>query len=218
MDTYYRDNYSKRSATLWAARLIKYNLEATRSIWTERNNQLHNTIRIQELEGVPTLKKAIKDEWDIGLGRLPASEFSKYFKTKLPILLQKETEHLKHWFLVIRQARVLMDPTNVLEDEFSTSKALQSWVGLSLKVTNTEGAAILHEAIKQETQIGIGNLPIQYAQDFTLTEIQILKQTIDWKKKWFCKIKEARIQYNNANVLCNEFAYPRALRDWVEEF
>ena len=217
MDIYYTDNHSKQSATLWSARLIKYNLEAIRSIWTGRNEQLHNTIRIQELEGVAILKRVIKDEWDIGLGHLPASEFTKYFRVKLPNLLQKDVEHLKHWLLVIRQARILMDPSNVLEDEFALSKALQSWIGLSLKVTNKEGEEILNEAIRQEQHMGIGNLPPQYIPEFTLNMTQILKQTIDWKKQWFCNIKEARTQYDNANVLSNEFAYPGALRDWVEE-
>ena len=80
MQQYLNDQHSKYSANLWTARLIKYNLEGLNAIWTKRNNQLHNTDRIRELEGIDLLKTSIETEWNIGLGQLAASEFLQYFR------------------------------------------------------------------------------------------------------------------------------------------
>ena len=201
---------------MWTARLIKYNQEAIKAIWEGRNGQLHNMERIRELEGIPLLKEAIIEEYGIGLGLLPASEFSKYFRYKLPTLLQKQDDHLKHWLMVIRQARILMDSNNVLQDEFTTSKALQQWIGLSITVTEKEGTEILNEAIDQEYNLGLRNLPQQFNEYFIMTKQEIVQEELEWKNNWYCDIREARDKFDSANLINDSFTYPGVQREWVD--
>ena len=78
MTEYYNNTRSLRKGSTWIKRLMKYNWEAVFSIWENKNKQLHNTQRIKELEGLSVLQNAIRAEWGIGLGRLPASQFSHY--------------------------------------------------------------------------------------------------------------------------------------------
>ena len=172
--------------------------------------------RIRELEGIPLLKEAIIEEYGIGLGLLPASEFSKYFRYKLPTLLQKQDDHLKHWLMVIRQARILMDSNNVLQDEFTTSKALQQWIGLSITVTEKEGTEILNEAIDQEYNLGLRNLPQQFNEYFIMTKQEIVQEELEWKNNWYCDIREARDKFDSANLINDSFTYPGVQREWVD--
>ena len=173
--------------------------------------------RIRELEGIPLLKEAIIiEEYGIGLDLLPASEFSKYFRYRLPTLLQKQDDHLKHWLMVIRQARLLMDSNNVLQDEFTTSKALQQWIGLSITVTEKEGTEILNEAIDQEYNLGLRNLPQQFNEYFIMTKQEILREELEWKNNWYCDIREARDKFDSANLINDSFTYPGVLRECVD--
>ena len=216
MAEHYRDLHSKRSAEAWTAKLIKHTHEILKAVWDSRNSQLHETIQILELEGLPMLKDAIKAEFGIGLGRLPASEFSSYFTIKLNIILQKSVDQLKHWLMVISQARILMDAANVLDDEFSNSKALQQWIGISTKVTDKEGMEQLHDSIEKEYKIGIGNLPPTLPNYFKMTLKEILQRDLDWKKSWLCDIKDGRDEFDSANVINDSFAHPGVLREWLE--
>ena len=103
MARYYKNTRSLRKGSTWVKRLMKYNWEALFAIWENRNHQLHQTQRIKEFEGLPVLQTAIKAEWSIGIGRLPASQFSHYFKVPMKQLLQKSMEYQKHWLMIIRQ-------------------------------------------------------------------------------------------------------------------
>ena len=76
MNRYYRRKKSKRKATTWASKLVTYCIKFLYKLWENRNQQLHNTARIQDMEGVPILQSSIRLEWQNGLGRLPASEYS----------------------------------------------------------------------------------------------------------------------------------------------
>ena len=135
MTEYYNNTRSLRKGSTWVKQLMKYNWEAVFSIWENRNKQLHNTQRIKQLEGLPILQEARKAEWRIGLGHLPASQFSHYFKTPLPQLLQKSMNSQKHWLMIIKQGQILMDPTNLLQDQFAHSKSLQQWIDIYIIYT-----------------------------------------------------------------------------------
>lgn len=64
----------------WAVHLIKTNWELIFQIWEHRNQHLHYTDRIKELEGSSELYRAVRRELKIGIGSLPVSGFSQYFK------------------------------------------------------------------------------------------------------------------------------------------
>ena len=215
MQEYYDAQKSNYSPTLWTARLIKYNLESLFFIWEKRNEQLHHTDKIRQLEGIPILKKAIQKEWDTGIGLLPASEFSKYFSGKIQTLFKQSDETLKSWLQVIRQARILMDPFHLIKDEFTTSKVLQEWIGISYAIEDEEGIPILEDAIKAELDKGPMNLPDKYKEQFNTTFNKIKQETLQWKQEWYCTIWKARECYDCANLPDNEFSYEGLLKDWV---
>ena len=89
---------SKRSHNLWVSKTIRACWSYNVSIWTARNEQVHKTDRIKDLEGRKEIIKAINNEYRIGLGRLPAYGFSYMFK-KDPNELTKssmDSEHMEH--------------------------------------------------------------------------------------------------------------------------
>ena len=213
MANHYHEVESKRTGQLWTARLSKYLWEAIQFIWNERNDKLHNTMRAQELKGVPLLKEAIKKEMKIGIGSLPSQDFSRYFKADIEKLFNCE-EKMIQWFQVVRQGRILMDSRNLQQDEFAESKALQNWIGLSYSVSDEEGIPILIQAIITEMKEGLEGLPREMQQQFDLTVEEIQQQTLDQQKQWFCSIRSKREQLGCASVF-DEFSYSGALREWV---
>lgn len=74
--------------------------------------------------------EAIKREWDIGLGTLPAIDFSHLFKIPLLMLLEKSTNSLIDWFSVIRTGRILHEDPQLPKDIFYSDSALCRWVGI----------------------------------------------------------------------------------------
>ena len=195
---------------------MKYNWEALFAIWENRNHQLHQTQRIKEFEGLPVLQTAIKAEWSIGIGRLPASQFSNYFKVPMKQLLQKSMEYQKHWLMIIRQGRILMDPTNLLQDSFAESRALQQWIDISYEVNDEEGLPILIQSITNEWDIGINSLcSDNFSTHFSGSLQDLLLQNPQQLKRWFIEIRQARQDATTSQPLQDEFSFPGALRKWV---
>ena len=89
---------------------------------------MYETEAIDLLSGVGQLTVAVINEYEQGLGALP-SVYTSYFVRPLAFILQKSTEYLKQWFLIIKSGREccsLKLPT----DLFSIDPALRSWTGL----------------------------------------------------------------------------------------
>ena len=215
MTRFYYNKRSKRKGHTWALRLIKYNWEVITHIWGSRNQQLHHTEQIHELEGIKIAREAIKKEWDIGLGRLPASQFSHFFRIPLIQLLEKPHDHLKTWLMIIRQGRILLDPGNLCCDEIEESAALQKWLDISYKIQDNEGKPALQDSIRAEWRIGKGYLPAIYDRYFSGSIKQLLTKSITIQKQWLCKIREGRMKYDNGNLLLDEFSTPGALKSWI---
>ena len=130
-------------------------------------------------------------KWETGLGRLPASEFSRYFSIPIDHLLAKPVDYLMQWFLAVRQGRILLDPDRLLQDEFVTSKSLQQWVGISYEVTDEEMEPILQDAIIKEITLGIGNLPPQQFEQHFNTSLQtLLSGPLSVQKLWFQQVRQ----------------------------
>ena len=83
---------------------------------------MHNTAHIQDLEGRPILTTSIQKEWSLGLGRLQTSKFSRYFTMPIEQIMSKILDWKQTWFQIIRQARILMNPFHLHQDEFTSSK------------------------------------------------------------------------------------------------
>ena len=129
-EAYYKEIGSTRAASLWASKFIRAIWELTWNTWDARNKQLHNTARINKLEGRDLLITAIQLEWNIGLGRLPASEFAHLLSGNLKSLLQSSLPALRRWLAVVRNGRILLDKQNIIDDEFMSDESLRKWVGI----------------------------------------------------------------------------------------
>lgn len=145
MEAHFDDIQSRRSELLWASRGIRLAWDLISATWKARNQQLHETDRIKQLSGLPHLITAIKLEWDIGLGTLPAIDFSHLFKLPLPQLLQKTSDTLIDWFSVIRTGRILHEDPNLPRDIFYSNQALCRWVGI-------DNLKKVHKQQKKQTQ------------------------------------------------------------------
>jgi hypothetical protein len=130
----YAHNRLKRSTILGLSKLIRSNWKFCAELWRSRNSQLHNTQCIQDLSGRKLLLTAISAELRVGLSCLPANEFSSYFnkstRNKLLFQLHTSLQFKKDWFATIRSARHLYRDINILQDQFTSSRALCDWVGL----------------------------------------------------------------------------------------
>ena len=215
MTSYYRGKRSNKNALLWASRLHKYTCELIQTVWEEGNSQLHHTQRIHDMEGVPILQSAIRAEYAKGIGRLPAAEFSHHFRLPIDQMLQTNIDTQKTWLQIIRQTRILMDSSHLIEDEFTTSRALQQWINISYTLTDAEAIPTLHEAITAEYEIGLSKLPKHYSVYFKDSLSSTLTKSLPQLKQWLHRVKEGREQYDKGNILLDEFSYPGALRDWA---
>ena len=210
-----QEKNSTKTGLFWGKRMYKLGWKAIFMIWEGRNKQLHETKHIMDMEGGEILKNSIVAEYAKGLGRLPACDFSHMFRTPVDALLQKNLDVQKNWLQIVRQARILMDKDHLIHDEFTTSLALQKWIGISYGITDTEGQESLQEAIVMELDIGIGQLPTQFTTFFTLTKQQLEEYTIQQMKIWFQKVRQGRQQFDQDNCIQDEFSCPGAFRDWV---
>ncbi len=111
--------------------MIKTNVELLQSIWTGRNKQLHETNKIQELEGLPELQESIRTEWTIGISVLPAVNFSYLFLTDLQTLVSKHIDSQKDWLALIKLGRSLHNDPNTNHDGFSVKGPLSRWIGIT---------------------------------------------------------------------------------------
>ena len=130
------DESSKYTGKQWGKKLYKACWVILKDIWIGRNEQLHNTDRIHELQGRPLVLSAIEAEYQLGLHRLPACEFSIYFSTPLNIRLQSPLENLRIWLLTIRLGRQLHGGIDLIQDDFYTNGPARQWLGLP-KTTET---------------------------------------------------------------------------------
>ncbi len=132
----YQHNYlehkkKRRTGLVWAHKAIRHTWDFLAAIWDDRNKRLHDTDVIKELEGLPILLRAIEGEWDIGLHRLPASDFYSMFLGSFNSLKKKNIDSLITWLSIIRNGRFLHKDPSLIHDEFSIDASLNDWLGLA---------------------------------------------------------------------------------------
>ena len=72
MTLYYQRTKSMRTGSLWASRAHQFGWELIFATWELRNEQLHNTKRIADMEGINQVNEAIAHKYTLDLGCLPA--------------------------------------------------------------------------------------------------------------------------------------------------
>ena len=131
---YLRDIKSKKSGKAWAHKMIRASWNMIYSVWEGRNKKLHDTEKIKELEGRKDLEYAIQAEWDIGLHRLPASDFSSLFAGRIQNILDKDMEFLRTWLSIIRNGRYLHKDPALRIDQLLLDPTLRRWLDLCFEV------------------------------------------------------------------------------------
>ena len=129
-EDYYKDSESRKSGKSWGKKVYNLFWNVLQALWAERNKQLHNTNRIYDLQGLDTLKDAIRQEYNLGLHRLPACEFSIFFSSPVETLLTRDIVSLRVWLQSIRLGRELHGGIDIIHDECSVNGAFRSWLGL----------------------------------------------------------------------------------------
>ena len=127
---YFDESGSRRSPNLWVSKAIRHCWKYLFTLWVCRNQQLHNTDHILDMEGRKEMIKAIHDEYNIGLGRLPAYGFSYMFKSTPEELSQASMAKIKHWLSIIKQGRIVYEDPQRIEDDFFIQGALHKTLDL----------------------------------------------------------------------------------------
>ena len=71
------------------------------------------------MEGMEQVEMTITKELQIGIGRLPASDFLHLFYEKAEIVLAKLHDVQKNWLLIVQQGQILLDETNLIQYDFT---------------------------------------------------------------------------------------------------
>ena len=117
----------RRSGLKWAIGLSTQLWLFVFSMWDHRNSILFQQGKVDELSGIQKVKKAIIRERALGRGSLDSS-FESFLSLPQSSFNQMKPIDLRRWLALIRNARE--QAGHDYADEFSTSKALRSWIGL----------------------------------------------------------------------------------------
>ena len=215
MGNFFRRNKSMKTSSQWSSRIHQYGWTLIYNTWDHRNKQLHETKRIADMEGMEHVKTAIRRELQIGIGRLPASDFSHLFREQAEIVLERSNDVLKNWLLIVHQGRILLDENNVISDNFTEKSTLAKWLGLSFSITNKEGEDPFNEAIQQELQNGIGRLPHWFAVYFQQPPDELQSASLKQRKVWLSGIRRGRLRYDQDNLIQDEFMAQGAFKTWL---
>ena len=139
-ETHFNKIGSKRSPNLWTSKAIRIGWTYLSTIWQYRNEQLHKTERIKDMKGKKEMIKAIKAEYKLGLGRLPAYGFSYMSKKKIDDMMKYDMDSMIQWLSIIKQGRIVYDDPNRIKNEFFEKGALYNM--LDLKELTDEDLAI----------------------------------------------------------------------------
>ena len=127
---YLNEKKSYMNAYTWMKKTIKLGWEVINEMWEFRNEAVHEKEKIKELEGVPVLDRCIRRQWNTGLSRLPANEYSCMFRLKIEDLMKHAVESKKKWLATVIMARKLYEDEEANEDEFDENTALKKWIGV----------------------------------------------------------------------------------------
>ena len=130
--------------------------------------------------------------------------------------MEKPIDYLKSWLMIIRQARILMDSQHLLQDDFTESKALQQWIGISYDVSDKEARPLLDLAAEAEWLQGLDDLEANnFGYLFDITRNSLLNLSTDQLKHWFTTVRKGRVTSNSTHIIHDEFSQPGILQSWV---
>ena len=111
--------------------MIKKGWNLIFGIWEERNQRLHQTENILDIEGRQELLTAMTNEWSLGLSVLPASDYGYLFTKPLTFLQNQSLDWQKDWVATVKQGRELYRDHHRIDDGFSRQGPLREWIGMS---------------------------------------------------------------------------------------
>ncbi len=129
-NNYFKDKNSYKTISMWGSSVLRGGIEVLFSVWQNRNDKIHNTPLLAELEGEHTLNVTIRNEFTVGRSRLPP-RFQRYFQVGIDKVLSETLNYRKNWLRTVRRARENFFDNNILEDEFSDENGyFRQWINL----------------------------------------------------------------------------------------
>ena len=133
---YYSNKQSRRKGQVWGYKLVKQIWDFTFAIWNGRNEQLHQQQKSLILSGQREVIAGIRIEFDIGIGRLPPTDFSPMFSESFDTIKKKSLETQSAWLAIVRNGRYRHSDPQLFHDIFSTNENFNKWLGLAYIIKN----------------------------------------------------------------------------------
>ena len=119
----------QKTGRRWAIAVIKRLWQTSWDMWDNRNEFIHSTPMAADLNGAVLLDEAIKKECQLGNDGLPEA-VKRTFPVDVNTLLVQPLIQRKHWFILVRASRELIQDRRI-QDEFTDPQShLRKWVGL----------------------------------------------------------------------------------------
>ena len=84
------------------------------------------------------------------------------------------------------------------------------------KIKELEGVPELERSIRRQRNIGIQGLPVsEYSYMFRLKEDELIKQSVESKKRWLATVLLERELHEEEEINGDEFEESAALRKWI---
>lgn len=127
---YFTSTDTIKHISSWGTSVLRGGSDLLFEVWQGRNQKIHNTPKLGDLEGAKILHVAIENEFKVGRNRLPP-RFQRYFQVGIQKVLNETLTYRKNWFRTVRRARELYDDDKILEDEFNDHNSyFRKWVHL----------------------------------------------------------------------------------------
>ncbi len=127
---YFSESNPNKSISTWGPSVLRGGVEVLFSVWQYRNQKIHNTPILAELEGDEKLNVTIRKEFEVGRNRLPP-RFERYFQVGIDKVLSESLVYRKNWLRAVRKAREKFFDDILVQDEFSVKDGyFRKWLKL----------------------------------------------------------------------------------------
>ena len=188
---------SQKSALLWMSRLSQKLWSIMRAMWTDRNDTLHqngNSVHQQESRAITT---EILMEWQTGLDLLPQQRYEHLFRGTVQDKLRENIVQKQMWLCSVWGARDRYGSTQERGRDIVASDCYRRW---KEKLQYQKYNKLVNEEIMAEWMLGIHTLnPSQWGHLFSGTLQGCLSKKLHVKKRWICRVWQARDEEGNGN-------------------
>ena len=127
--TYFKYLGVRKTGKRWVAALIQKLWGVSWDQWENRNEALHHNPMAADLSGAVSLNRAISAECHLGSGALPF-KVGQTFPDDINNFLQQPLIERKHWLILVRNAREVMNDNRIVDESTDPKSHLRKCFGL----------------------------------------------------------------------------------------